>query len=41
MSQIITLVLLNPNITRFANSVAADQLASATDLDLHCLPISM
>ena len=34
----LTLVLLNPDIPVFANSVDPDQLASETDLDLHCLP---
>ena len=39
----LTLVLLNPDIPSFANSVDPDQLASKkpTDLDLHCLPLSM
>ena len=35
----LTLVLLNPDIPCFANSVDPDRLA--TDLDLHCLPSSM
>ena len=35
----LTLVLLNPDIPCFANSVDPDQ--KPTDLDLHCLPSSM
>ena len=35
----LTLVLLNPDIPCFANSVDPDQLAS--ELDLHCLPLSV
>ena len=39
----LTLVLLNQDFPVFVNSVDPDQLASeeATDLDLHCLSLSM
>ena len=37
----LTLVLLNQDISFFANSVDPGQLASSTDLDLHCLPLNM
>ena len=39
----LTLVLLNPGMSCFANNVDPDQLASEepTDLDLYCLPLSM
>ena len=35
--------MLSPYVPFFANSVDPDQLASeeATDLNLHCLPLSM
>ena len=41
--ELITLVLLSPDMPAFANSVDPDQLASMkpTDLDLHCLPFTM
>ena len=40
---LLTLVLLNPDIPSLCNNVDPDQLASEkpTDLDLHCLPISI
>ena len=38
-TQYLTIVLLNPDIPAFANSVDPD--VKPTDLDLHCLPLSM
>ena len=40
---LLTLILLTPDMPRFANHVDSDQLASKkpTDLNLHCLSFSM